>query len=532
MDFIIEHESAIRTLSIVVGALAAIATLIFNAVSLRNLTTEQKQSSDLLRKEHASLISVWVISGPPHTLVISNKSNVPAAHVACRTYTPSGTQSFYTYTRSLPPGEHQMPIRAQEPHSVDISYTDHRGQRWRRNRHQDLEFFNKSFTLSSGVDLEPVLKKAAREFEEDFGVRASYKRHDGGRPLRSQFLASRLEPEAALDAIVGADDWLGELKQHAMLRPISPPRAISEGAPTHRYWERLAADGLYFGAPIALDTMVAHINRDIVGDVEHRSLIDLFNCDHAATRHNQPRRLIIGAYSKKGNPEPFVFWPLLQSFGISLFARDDATRSWVPDESVFDSLALEPQRLARFRSWVARTPELSSYKFDQDEARKRFKFGEYAILIDTVSARRHYTRLQDNVDIIPLKTGFGAETGIFMSHVFYASEFGPNRTVAQDYLPLMMDDETISDMLGDELLMPVIRGNQVVITSDVARDVWSTAEAASAMPNGPFADKFWQWASHFIANIIRQEEGIEDVRNSSRRALAALVQAEKEAYSK
>ncbi len=489
----------IRTAALVAGAVIALVGLCVTVAQLRQLYRQREEEQRRSRREHASQISAWLLDS--RLVKLSNISNFPAAHVSIRTYDEAGVQQSYFYQRSANPGQHVVGRASSDSVSLSIAYTDNNGRRWRRNRHLRLEEFARTFSIASEVDLKAGLEGVRRELEADFGVRAIHLKHSGGRQLRAALKAGfDAKTTRVLDAIVGADDWCGELAAAEAIRAISPAREISAGSETSRYWKRLENGTTYYGVPVALDTVVLHVNRELLGSVQLRTLNALMRATHEFSDSNRTHVGLTVRSSSEWGLEPFLWWPFLQNFRVSLFTADH-DQAWGNEIGVSEDND-SVKNLQSFRKSMQTHPDLRRLGPGHERARERFATGEAAVLVDTLAARHSYAAIADSVTVEPFPRPGNSAPGVYMIHTAFVSSFGPNRTIAQDFLATMMANREISEGLARGLGLPVPYGDAVLVADEHAKVAYEAIQDCWAMPNGPHANCLWSWSSNFLRDVI------------------------------
>lgn len=289
------------------------------------------------------------VNGVEFSVAVRNNSELPVRHLMVRVINDADALVHFAYHQVVAPSitlwsseEIQDEDAWCDYYRVSLTFTDSGGRRWHRSPAGKLQQLPSKFTVFAGVDVRRGLADYRDRFRDEFSLEVDVDTDRGGTDLR-RFFSSTDYYSSKCDAIVGPHDWLGHFRERSLLAPVPVPRASPRDPLIREAFEVFDVGAESAGVPLAYDTVVLFVNRDIYAGELPESVESLFAAGHRCVSANKRGPSVPGVSlsmgEHPGEGDPFMIWPILTSLGGFLFEPEGAS-AWIPSERALQSEGL------------------------------------------------------------------------------------------------------------------------------------------------------------------------------------------------
>jgi maltose-binding protein MalE len=254
----------------------------------------------------------------------------------------------------------------------------------------------------------------------------------------------------AVDALIGAHDWIGALAEQGLIEPIV---LSQEHRQAFRPWtlRSLTHDGKVYGLPTTLDTTVLLRNLDRIPH-SPGTMEELIATSSELLRKGVVTDALAVRVGNEG--DPFQLWPLFVSAGGSLLGKVDGM--WDPTRVELASQG-SINAFERLRSLGEQGAKLLRRSMDRSEAFNLFANGHAPYLITTSDGLEHARRAGIRVavsQVPPFSSGESAR-GMSLVHGLFIGKSGQNRLLAHDLFSDYLTHRNVMVALSKTVVCPV-----------------------------------------------------------------------------
>jgi maltose-binding protein MalE len=497
---------------------------------------ERMDEARQARSQSAQISAWWGWSTTPRGwgVFFRNGSEAPVYSLHATVLGPDDyAEILRVHLPVLPPGSaplfHLLEAVADQDEStltrsarrVRVTFTDEDGERWMRDQHGRLRQFEaRLVVVATDVPRAAVLQQFADEFQAAYGVTLTCEVfHTSISDALTPLFAAPSRDGDAVDALIGAHDWIGGLAHDDLIEPIVLSR---EHRDAFRPWtlKSLTYDGRLYGLPTTLDTPVLIRNVELVPDVPDtmEDLIAIGNdlCFQGKTTETMAIRV-----TEQG--DPFQSWPLFTSAGGSLFRMVNG--AWDPKRIDLDS-AESINAFDRLRSLGERGDHLLRCSMGRSEAFDLFANRRTPFLVSSSDGLEYARRAGVPVAVseVPPFAGGGPARGMSLVHGLFIAKGGRNQLLAHDLFSDYLTHSTVMAALSKIIVCPVALRDMPGQDADL-RQFQRLCDESEPMPSFRGMRHVWEIVGRAQAAVIRGAPAEGTARAAAKEVALALESA-------
>ena len=330
---------------------------------------------------------------------------------------------------------------------------------------------------------------AAKAFEADTGAKVKIveKNFDD---IRTDFIA-QVPTGKGPDLTVGAHDWLGELIKNGVVDPVQIGDIAGDFSPVAV--DAFTYEGQVYGLPYAIENIALIRNVDLA-DKAPATWDDAMKAGKDAGK-----KFPILLQSNGEDGDPYTYYPLQTSFGLSVFAQND-------DGSYTSELAMGGEKGHKFATFLQEQGKAGNLSIDTtyDIAVEQFAKGNSPFIIGGPWMLEKFKDMNIAIDPLPSAGGEPARpfTGVAG---FYVNKNSENKILANSFLTKYIATKDVQVALyeaGDRTPALTAAADEIVKDNPIAEGFRTAGKDAFPMPSIPEMAAVWTFWGNTEGSIV------------------------------
>ncbi|MDR0960020.1 MAG: extracellular solute-binding protein [Propionibacteriaceae bacterium] len=326
-----------------------------------------------------------------------------------------------------------------------------------------------------------ALQDAAAKFEQDNGVTVNLELHNFD-DIRNDF-ATQVQNGAGPDITVGANDWLGEFVEKAVIAPVDLSSVASEL--DSRAVKAYESDGQTYGVPYALENIALFRNNALDSDTSAQTFDDLIaEGKEAGTQYS-----VLVQMGENG--DGYHMYPIQSSFGAHVFEQD-------ANGDFTCQLAMGGDAGHNFANYLKKIADegVTGPSITQDIVTDAFKNGEVPYIITGPWNSPDFTAAGLDYSVLAIPSAGGQPSQALMGVPgFYLSANSQNGLMANEFLLNYITDKDVQLELFQAGGRPpanlAAQQDPSVMNDPVASGFALQAENSIVQPSIPAMNSVW-----------------------------------------